>query len=87
MATASPDCRRIVIKIVNYQPERNTLVVRFQSAGVPANAVPMLHTIAAALMDSASFNSPNASQALNYSTDFSVHLEPYTVPVVEIRAK
>jgi alpha-N-arabinofuranosidase len=91
VATASADGRRIVIKAVNYRAERNTLLVRLQGAGVPDKAVAQLHTITAGLMDSASLEHPNAivpvSSSLDYSKDFSVNLEPYTVAVVEIRAE
>lgn len=91
IATASADGRRIVIKAVNYRPERNTLLVRLQGAAVPEKAVARLHTITAGLMDSASLDHPDAiapvSRSLNYAKDFSVDLEPYTVAVVEIRTE
>ncbi len=91
VATASDDGRRIVIKAVNYRAERNTLLVRLQGAGVPEKGLATLHTITAGLTDSASLEHPDAiapvSRALNYAKDFSVSLEPYTVAVVEIRAK
>ena len=35
IATRSADGRRIVIKAVNYEAKRNTLLVRLQGAGVP----------------------------------------------------
>ena len=60
IATASADGRRIVIKAVNYRPERNTLLVRLQGASVPGKAVATLHTISAGLKDSASLDHPNA---------------------------
>jgi alpha-N-arabinofuranosidase len=90
VATASADGHRIVIKAVNYQSERNTLLVRLQGAGVPDKAIARLHTITAGLTDSASLEHPNVinlvSRPLHYAKDFSVDLEPYTVVVVEIRA-
>ncbi len=90
IATKSADGRRIIVKAVNYEGQRNTLLVRLQGGGVPARAVTTLHTIGAGLMDSSSLERPNAitpvSRTLNYSKDFSVELEPYTVAVVEIRA-
>ena len=80
-----------MIKAVNYRAERNTLLVRLQGAGVPEKGLATLHTITAGLTDSASLEHPDAiapvSRALNYAKDFSVSLEPYTVAVVEIRAK
>jgi alpha-N-arabinofuranosidase len=44
IATMSADGRRIVIKAVNYQAERNTLLVRLQGVGVPQKAVARLYT-------------------------------------------
>jgi alpha-N-arabinofuranosidase len=91
IATASADGRRIVIKAVNYQAQRNTLLVRLQGAGVPEKAISTLQTITAGLNDSASLDHPDAiatvSRRFDYAKDFSVDLEPYTVAVVEIRAE
>ena len=91
IATASADGRRIVIKAVNYRPERNALLVRLQGAGVPEKAVATLHTISAGLLDSASLEHPDAiapvSRPLNYAKDLAVDLDGYTVAVVEIRAE
>jgi alpha-N-arabinofuranosidase len=90
VATASTDGRFIAIKAVNYQGQRNILLVRLQGADVPNNADVKLHTITARLLDSASLEHPNAvkavSRSLEYARDFSVTLEPYTVAVVELRA-
>jgi alpha-N-arabinofuranosidase len=90
IATASADGRRIVIKAVNYRPERSTLLVRLQGKGAPENAVATLHTLSAGLTDSASLEHPDAiapvSRPLNYAKDLAVEVGPYTVAVVEIRA-
>ncbi len=91
IATASADGRRIVIKAVNYEAKRNTLLLRLQGAGVPEKAVATLHTLSAGLMDSASLDHPDAiaplSRTLAYAKDLTVDLDPYTVAVVEIRAE
>ncbi|HSW51303.1 MAG TPA: hypothetical protein VLH09_14055 [Bryobacteraceae bacterium] len=91
IATASADGRRIVIKAVNYEGRRNTLLVRLQGARAPGKAVARLHTISAGLMDRASLEKPDAispvSRPLNYAKDLAVELDPYTVAVVEIRAE
>jgi alpha-N-arabinofuranosidase len=91
IATGSADGRRIVIKAVNYEAERNTLLVRLQGASVPEKAVARLHTLSAGLMASASLEHPDAitpvSRTLNYAKDLAVDLDPYTVAVVEIRAE
>jgi alpha-N-arabinofuranosidase len=91
IATGSADSRRIVIKAVNYEGKRNTLLVRLQGASVPEKAVARLHTLSAGLMDSASLEHRDAitpvSRTLDYAKDLIVDLDPYTVAVVEIRAE
>ncbi|HSU68415.1 MAG TPA: carbohydrate binding domain-containing protein, partial [Tepidisphaeraceae bacterium] len=91
IATATPDGRRIVIKAVNYQGQRNTLLLRLQGARAPEKATATLHTVSAALTDSASLERPNAiapvSRSLSYTKDLALDLEPYTVAVLEIRAQ
>ena len=91
IATGSADGRRIVIKAVNYEAGRNTLLVRLQGAGVPEKAVARLHTLSAGPLDSASLEHPDAitpvTRTLDYSKDLTVDLDPYTVAVVEIRAE
>jgi alpha-L-arabinofuranosidase len=90
IATASADGRRIVIKAVNYRPERNSLLVRFQGGAAPAKAAATLHTVTAGLTDAASLEHPNAiapvTRTLNYTKDLTLDLDPYTVAVLEIRA-
>ena len=75
-----------MIKAVNHRLERNTLLVRFQGAGVPQRATAKLHTVSAGLV-SASLDDPDAitvvSRTLNYSKD----LDPYAVAVLDIRAE
>jgi alpha-N-arabinofuranosidase len=89
IATASADARRIVIKAVNYEPTRNTLLVRLQGTKVPENAAATLHTISAGLRDAASLEHPDAlapvSRPITYGTDLTVDLAPHAVAVVEIR--
>jgi alpha-L-arabinofuranosidase len=91
LATASAEGTRIVIKAVNYQAERNVLLLRLQGVHVPGKARVSLHSITAAPMDSASLEHPQAiapvSRSLPYAKDFSVELEPYTVAVIEILAE
>jgi alpha-N-arabinofuranosidase len=90
MASGSADGRRIVIKAVNYEGQRNVLYVRLQGEGIPAKAAGTLHTITARLTDSASLQRPDAiapvTRTFNYAREFAVDLEPYTVGVVEFRA-
>jgi alpha-N-arabinofuranosidase len=91
IATASADGRRIVIKAVNYEGRRNTLLARMQGARAPEKATARLHTIAAGLTEKASLERPDAIQpvstTIGYARDLVVELDPYTVAVVEIRAE
>ena len=91
IATMSRDERRIVIKAVNYSSQPDNLFVRLKGSRVPAKATATLHKISAKLTDSASLEYPNAiapvSRSIEYATNFSVDLAPYTVAVVEIRAE
>jgi alpha-N-arabinofuranosidase len=91
IATSSTDGRRIVIKAVNYQAERNALLVRLQGASAPNNAIATLHTITAEPTDSASLDHPDLiaprSRPLAYAKDLTVELPPFTVAVLEIQAE
>jgi alpha-L-arabinofuranosidase len=91
IAAMSTDGRRIVIKAVNYSYHRNALLVRLQGSKIPTRATATLHTISAGLTESASIEHPDAiaptSRKIEYSMNFSVDLEPYTVAVLEIRAE
>lgn len=89
-ASRSADGRRIVVKAVNYEGQQNTLFVRLQGEGVPEKAITTLHTINAGLKDAASLEHPDAitrvSRTMNYSREFALKLEPWSVAVIEIRA-
>ena len=89
IATSSADQRRIVIKAVNYRPERNTLLVRLQGAAVPENAVATLHTVTAALTDKASLEDSGViapiSRSFTYAKDLAIDLDPYSVAVLDIQ--
>lgn len=91
IATADEDGRRIVIKAVNYEGRRNTLLARFQGRRAPAKATAQLHTITASLTEKASLDRPDAirpvTRTIEYAKDLAVELEPYTVAVVDIRAE
>lgn len=91
IATAGADGRRIVIKAVNYEGRRNTLLVRLQGVRAPEKAAARLHTITASLTEKASIGRPDVirpvSRTFDYSKDLAVELEPYTVAVLEIRAE
>lgn len=88
VATASADGRRIVIKAVNYERRRNTLLARLEGVRAPEKATARLHTITAGLTDKASLERPDSyrtvSRTVAYAKDLAVDLEPYTVAVLEI---
>ncbi len=88
IATATADGRRVVIKAVNYQSSANTLLVHLQGSRVPAAATVTVHTITAGLHDTASLEQPDVIKPVEHSLDFrsdlTIDLKPYTVAVVEI---
>jgi alpha-N-arabinofuranosidase len=90
IATGSADGTRIVVKAVNYDEIRHTLLTRLQGSGVPESAEVTIHTITAGLTDAASLQQPDRIQpverAMPYARDLTIELEPYTVAVVEISA-
>ena len=89
VATANRDNTRIVIKAVNYQGVKAELVVRLSGAGAPEKATVVLHTLTTELTAIASMEQPAAvalqSRKLDYARDLTIHLDPYTVGVLEIR--
>lgn len=91
IATASADGRRLVIKAVNYQSERNAVRVQLQGTKVPRKASATLHTITAGLTATASLQHRDAiapaTRPFEYANEFSLDLAPYTVAVLEIRAE
>jgi alpha-N-arabinofuranosidase len=90
IATGSSNGKRIVIKAVNYEDHRNTLLARLQGSSVPQKAHVTVYTLKAALTDEASLENPNKIQPVQstipYARDLTLDLDPYTVAVVEIAA-
>jgi alpha-N-arabinofuranosidase len=88
IATASADGRRIVIKAVNYDAARQTLLARLEGARVPADATVRVFTITAAPTAAASLDRPDAIAPVETTMPFSraltLTLDPYTVALVEI---
>jgi alpha-N-arabinofuranosidase len=91
IATSSADGRRIVIKVVNYKAQPNTLLVQLQGARAPEHAVATLHTISASLTEVASMEHPDAiapiGRPFQYAKDLGIDLAPYMVAVLEIQAE
>ena len=89
IATASADRSRIVVKAVNYEGQPNTLLIRFQGAGLPTAPVATLHTLTAGPTETASLSRPDAiapsTRKLDYTPDLALNLDPYSVAVLEIR--
>jgi alpha-L-arabinofuranosidase len=91
IATGSADGRRIVLKAVNYDGSRHTLLARLQGSAVPRQARVKVYSISAGLTDTASLEQPDrihpVERTLSYSRDLTIDLEPYSVAVVEIAAE
>ncbi len=91
IATGSSDGKRIVIKAVNYEDNRNILLTRLQGSAVPENANVKVYTLSARLRDAPSMENPDRIQpvegTLPYTRDLAIELEPYTVAVVEVVAE
>jgi alpha-N-arabinofuranosidase len=91
IAAGSADGKRIVIKAVNYEGNRNTLLARLQGSAVPANAEVVVYAVKAGLMDAPSLENPDRIKAVQstvpYARDLTIDLPPYTVAVIEIAAK
>ena len=90
IATGSADSRRIVIKAVNYDEQRNTLLVRLQGSMVPERATVKVYTLNAGLTDAPSMEHPDKIQpvetTLPFARNLTIELQPHTVGVVEITA-
>jgi alpha-L-arabinofuranosidase len=88
IATGSADGRRIVIKAVNYDEQRNTLLVRLQGSMVPERATVKVYTLNAGLTDAPSMEHPDKIQpvetTLPFARNLTIELQPHTVGVVEI---
>lgn len=88
IATGSTDGKRIVIKAVNYEGNRNTLLIRMQGKNVPENARVTVFSLIAGPHDAPSIEEPDKIQpvqtTLAYTRDLTIELEPYSVVVIEV---
>jgi len=88
VATGSEDGKRIVIKAVNYDGIRNTLLTRFQGTNVPEEARVNIYTLKAGLLEFPSLENPDLIKTVettgSYSRDMSFEMDPYSVVVIEI---
>jgi alpha-N-arabinofuranosidase len=88
IATSTADGRRFILKGVNYDGTRHTLLTRLQGTRAPAAATVKVITITAAPTDENSLAEPDkirrVETKLPYSRDMAFDLAPYTVAVIEI---
>jgi alpha-N-arabinofuranosidase len=88
IAARSTDGKRIVIKAVNYNADRPTLLVRLQGSTVPTQADVTLYTIAARPTDRCSLESADAiaarEETIPYATDLQIELESHSVNVIVV---
>ena len=88
VATSSEDGKRIVIKAVNYDGIKNTLLTRLQGVNVPENAKVKIYTLKAGLLDLPSLEKPDLIKTVEttaaYAKDMSFIMDPYSVAVIEI---
>jgi alpha-N-arabinofuranosidase len=91
IATGTADGKRIIIKAVNYENRRNTLLTRLQGTAVPSTATVKILTITAGLTDAASLEVPGkikpVESTMAYTQDIALELDAYTVVVAEIVAQ
>ena len=91
IATSTADGRRFIIKAVNYDGTRHTLLTRLQGSRAPARATVKFITITAGLQDENSLAEPNkirrVETTMPYTRDMALELPPFTVAVVEIRVQ
>jgi len=88
MANSSTDGKRIIIKAVNYEGQKNTLLARLRGSTAPADATMKIYTLRAGLMDEPSMEQPDKIKVVEttqpYSRDLTIELQPYSVSVIEI---
>lgn len=88
IATGSSDGRRIVIKAVNYEGNRNSLLIRLRGGTVPEKATVKIISITAGLTDTPSMEHPDkirpVETTIPYARDLAIEMNPYSVAVAEI---
>ena len=76
---------------MNYDGRANTLLVHLQGSRVPTAATVNVYTVTTGLHDAATLDQPDRIKAvertIEYRSDLTIDLEPYTVAVVEIAAR
>jgi alpha-N-arabinofuranosidase len=88
IASCSADRKHIIIKAVNYEGNKNTLLVRLQGSSVTDKADVKVFTLKAGLADKASIEDPEkikpVESSIPFSKDMALEIEPWSVVVYEI---
>jgi alpha-N-arabinofuranosidase len=91
IGTSSADGERIIIKAVNYDSSRHTLLTRLAGSSAPATASVKVITISAALDAQNSLEKPDAIRRREttrpYARDMAFELPPHSIAAVEVRAR
>lgn len=91
IATGSADGKRVVIKVVNYENNSNTLLTRLQGSTLTDSADVKIYTIKAGLLEKASIANPGVFKVVEstapFAKDMTFVIEPYAVVVIEIAMK
>jgi alpha-L-arabinofuranosidase len=88
VATGTADGKKIVIKVVNYESNLNTLLTRIKGIKVNDKAEVKIFTLTGGLTEKATLKNPDVykmkeSQA-SFAKDMAFKLDPYSVSVIEI---
>ena len=88
VATGSEDGKRIVIKAVNYDAGKNTLLSRLQGTNIPEKANVRVYTLKAGLLALPSLENPDLIKTIEttvtFKRDMAFEMDPYSVAVIEI---
>ncbi len=91
IATGSADGRKVVIKVVNYENNSNTLLTRLQGLKITENADVKVYSLTAGLLEKASIENPGIfkikESSAAFSKDMSFVIDPYSVVVIDITMK
>jgi alpha-N-arabinofuranosidase len=91
IATGSADGKRLIIKVVNYENNNNTLLTRAQGSMLTGNAEVKIYTLKAGLLERASIENPGVFKVIEstapFAKDMAFEVEPYSVVVIDITMK
>jgi alpha-N-arabinofuranosidase len=91
IATGSSDGKRLIIKVVNYEDFKNTLLTRLQGSTLTGNAEVKIYTLKAGLLEKASIENPGVFKVIEstatFAKDMVFELEPHSVVVIDITMK